>query len=363
MSEQHLPIQAPTNSRKNRLRACPERVTIDGMDDNGMTCVELWSSAAFREETAAWVHAVCSPLGIELTGESEQPHIRPWSSAIRFESTTGPVWFKVNGTGTRHEPALVDVLSRLVPNLVADVLAIDTQRGWSLSRDAGPVMRTTAGPDQLWSSWEGLLTAYAEVQIQLSAHVPELLATGTPELTPVTLPGHAAALVEELSALSPEEGGLTPQESDAAVARLREYDAWCAELAGSRIPASIQHDDLHAGNVCWGGSVAGARIIDWGDASVGLPLGTMLCTLNSVGDHAGAEIDDVRMVRVRDAYLEPFTAYAGRAELIRYVALARAVGCVTRALSYRRAFDGEPVATHAEFEFPVRAWFLELLAD
>jgi hypothetical protein len=67
------------------------------------------------------------------------------------------------------------------------------------------------------------------------------------------------------------------------------------------------------------------------------------------------------VLRVRDAYLEPFTAYADRAELVRYVELARRTGCVARALSYQASLVGEPVATHAEYDFPVRSWFLELL--
>jgi hypothetical protein len=69
-------------------------------------------------------------------------------------------------------------------------------------------------------------------------------------------------------------------------------------------------------------------------------------------------IDDPRVLRVRDAYLEPFTALAPRAELERLVDLVRRTGCLTRALSYRAALTGEPVSAHEEHEFPVRDWFL-----
>jgi len=309
------------------------------------------------------VREVCRPLGIDLTGVRTQPHFRSWSSAIRFETTGEPLWFKVNGPGSRHEPPLVDLLSRLVPDLVADVLATDSSRGWSLTRDAGPVMRVTAPPDQLWSQWEGVLQRYAHAQILLASHVPELLATGTTEVSPGTLPDQAARLLDELSRLSPEEGGFTVEETESVSAALPAYHAWCAELAGVGIPISVQHDDLHSSNVCWGGTVGTARIIDWGDASVGHPLGTMLCTLNSIGHHAGLGLDDSCVLRVRDAYLEPFTTYAARPDLVRCVELARRVGCVARALSYQAALLGEPLSAHAEEDFPVRGWFLELLED
>jgi hypothetical protein len=89
----------------------------------------------------------------------------------------------------------------------------------------------------------------------------------------------------------------------------------------------------------------------------------MLVTLNSISYFAGVEVDDPKVQRVLDAYLEPFTTYADRAALEHYVDLARRTGCVSRALSYADALTGEPVATHAEHDFPVRAWFLEMLED
>ena len=142
------------------------------------------------------------------------------------------------------------------------------------------------------------------------------------------------------------------------------FDGWCAELAAMPVPDSLQHDDLHSGNVCWPGD-GSARVIDWGDASWGSPLGTMLATMNSLAFHAGffvegEDVDDPRVLRVRDAYLEPFTRYVGRADLVRGVDLARRTGCVVKALSWRAAMSDATPQTHAEYEFPVRAWLLEL---
>jgi len=92
----------------------------------------------------------------------------------------------------------------------------------------------------------------------------------------------------------------------------------------------------------------------------------MLVTMNSIAFHAGVlpeegPIEDPRVLRLRDAYLEPFTTYADRAELVRYVDLVRRTGCLTRALSYRSALLGEPVSSHAQLDFPVRGWFLSFM--
>ncbi|HSE72858.1 MAG TPA: phosphotransferase, partial [Nocardioidaceae bacterium] len=251
----------------------------------------------------------------------------------------------------------------LEQELVPPVLAVEPHRGWWLSRDAGPVLRSVAPPDQLWHAWEAILLRYAEAQLRLAGKVDALLSTGVAEVSPATLPELAGTLLKRLGEMSPEKGGLTAAEQEALAGRLSEYAAWCAELEASGIPSSIQHDDLHSSNICSGGSADTARIIDWGDASVGFPLATMLCTMNSLAWHARVELDDPRVVRVRDAYLEPFTRFADRESLVRYVGLARRTGCVARALSYEAALREEPLATHVEQDFPVRGWLLEMLAD
>ena len=330
--------------------------------------VETWTSPAFGAQARAWVADRLAGLDAELTGEGVQPHARPWSSAIRFETTAGRVWFKVNGTGTRHEATLVRELDRLVPGLVPEVLAVDAARGWSLSRDGGPILRETAPAVELWGAWEQLLPRYAEAQIALSGHRDELLATGIAEVSPATVPGLARQLLDELAAVPEDVGGLTLEQAAALEGALPVVADVCAALGACGVPDSVQHDDLHSANVCWPGSAADARVIDWGDATWGHPLGTMLATLNSIAFHAGVYVEgeplrDPAVLRVRDAYLEPFTSYAGRTTLVRAVDLARRTGCVAKALSYRAAMAGLPVEALAEHDFPVRDWLLGLLDD
>ena len=331
--------------------------------------VALWTSSVFVEEARAWVAAQLAPRGSRLTGEWEQPHARVWSSTIWFETTEGRVWLKVNGSGTAYEAALMALLGELRPGLAPDVIAHDDNRRWSLTRDGGPILRSIVAPDALWPYWERLVPRYAEAQLALAEHRPRLLSTGIADLGPAQLPVEYRRLLAELSARSTADGGLSHDHAAALERLLPAYDSWCAELATSPVPDSLQHDDLHSSNVCWPGNVddlSTVRIIDWGDASVGHPLGTMLATLNSIAFHAGVLhadrwIEDPRVLRIRDAYLEPFTSLGIRKELLRWVTLARSTGCVTRAISWESALQDAPVTVVAAEEFPVRGWLLELL--
>ncbi|NUR05596.1 MAG: phosphotransferase [Nocardioidaceae bacterium] len=328
--------------------------------------VAHWTSEEFLDEVRAWVAGRLAEHGLQPTGEWEQPHAREWSSAIRFETTGGRVWFKVNGRATAFEPRLVRLLADLSPGLVPDQLATDVERAWSLSRDGGPQMRAVHPPDALWKPWEQLVSRYAGVQRDLAAHTPALLDSGTPHLGPTRLVAELRGLRERLRALPAGEGGISAADAAALEEVEPVFAGWCDDLAASPVAESVQHDDLHSANVCWPGEDASAaRIIDWGDASVAHPFGTMLATLNSIAFHAGVyrddeTFDDPRVDRVRDAYLEPFTDLADRSDLLRWVELARRTGCVSRALSYEAALADAP-AVAVEMEHPVREWLLALL--
>src|SRR3954470_2420770 len=178
--------------------------------DAGMDRVALWTSAPFLADVRTWVEGRLAAHGIELTGEWDQPHARVWSSAIRFETTAGRVWFKVNGPGTAHEPELVRLIDRRVPGLVPEVLAVDTDRHWSLSRDGGPLLRGLAGPELLWGPWEQLVGRYADAQLQLAQERDAVLAAGVQDVSPATVPALARQLVDDLSSMPVDEGGLTP---------------------------------------------------------------------------------------------------------------------------------------------------------
>jgi hypothetical protein len=317
-----------------------------------------WATDAFHDEVRAWA---AQSLDAELTGEFEQPHVRPWSSAIRLGTTGGPVWFKVNAPATAYEAALIERLNEWTPRLAPRLLAQDLRRGWSIVEDAGPVMRSLAEPDELWSLWAEVLEGYADAQILLAPRAQEFLAAGVPDLNPAITTDLATDLVVRLSAIPIEEGGLTDDEADALRRALRSVERGCERLEALGIGVSINHDDLHTSNICWGDD--GFRIIDWGDTVIGHPFGTMLATVNSVAWHAKCERDDPRIESLVATYLAQFSDFGTVEELRPLVADARTVGCVSKALSYERSFTAADLEAEADEEFPVRGWLLELLED
>ena len=263
--------------------------------------------------------------------------------------------------GTAHEPRLHRRLARLVPDLLPALLAVDEPRAWSLLADAGPTLRAVADPAAQLATWERLLPRYAQAQLAVAAHRDDLLSAGVPERSPASLPGQAAALVAELATLAEDRGGLGPDRRAALEARLPAYGRWCCRPGCLGPPG---HDP--ARRPALGQRVRGRR-------QRAHPRLGRREPRPPVRHHAGdAELRGAprrarpprpARARVRDAYLEPFTAYAERRDLLRLVDRARQAGRVTRALAWRAALAAEPPEAHAEWDFPVRGWLEEILQD
>ncbi|TNH21865.1 aminoglycoside phosphotransferase family protein [Micromonospora orduensis] len=326
-----------------------------------MTTIERapdWSGEQWQTRARAWVDEQVTRAGRQVTGQVEA-RVRPWSLVWRVPTDGGPVWFKANNPGTAHEAVLVAALSRLAPQRVLTPIAVDPQEGWSLLPDGGESLRDVLGRDPDLKHWERALPGYAELQRATASQVDELVVLGVPDHRPEVLAGLFADLLDDHESLRiGSEGGLSVEAYDRLRAELPSYAERCRRLADIGIPATLQHDDLHDGNVFAGSD--GYRFFDWGDASVAHPFGTLLVTLRSIRYADELSADDARLARLRDAYLEAWTDRYDRRTLVEAADLAIALGAVSRSLSWRRALDTADPA-RAEYADAVPGWLEELL--
>ncbi|GIG87086.1 phosphotransferase family protein [Plantactinospora endophytica] len=288
--------------------------------------------ADWRAESDAWITEALAARGVVATGPVQTVRVRAWSIVRRLETSAGRVWFKANVPTNGFEAAVVEALADRVPELVVPPLAVDRERGWLLGPDGGTILREVAADRPEPARWVELLRTYAGLQRAVAPHGDRLVGLGLPDLRPDRMPGALAGLLADPTVRLAE-----PRRA-ALVALLPEYDRWCAELGADGLPASIQHDDLHDGNVFVG--TGGMRFFDWGDACLAHPFGTLLVALNVAADQLGSDPAGPELARLRDAYLEPWTDLCDRTGLLRSVRLALRVAKVGRAVSWQRALRG-----------------------
>jgi hypothetical protein len=288
--------------------------------------VTPWEDPAWRAAAFDWLDARLAEAGIRETGP-RRVRVRPWSVLVRVEASD-PVWFKAASPGSAFEAGLGSALSRWVPSHVLTPYAVDAARGWSLLPSGRALLRGSgAGPGE----WEAALTQYAELQLALVPRVSALLGLGVPDARVSALPGLFDDAVDGNQTLEAEERS--------ALWRFRpRLVAWCEELGAIGVPDSLDHADLHDGQIL----VAGAgryTFFDWGDANVGHPFCSLLVALERAADDHGPGV----VARLEDAYLSRWTDRHSLPDLRRAAELARRLSQLTRAGSWARLF---PAAAH-----------------
>ena len=221
------------------------------------------------------------------------------------------------------------------PGHVPELVANDAERGWLLMRDGGLRLRELVHSWHDLTHWQALLPEYAELQIALAPHSDELLEAQVPDERLAVLPGHVAALLDDRDAcMVGRENGLDEDEYERLRALVPDFAARCARLAAYGIPETIQHDDLHDGNVF----VRDGRYLffDWGDSCVSHPFNTLVVTMRSLVHRLELAPGGPDVVRLRDAYLEPFHRFGSRDELVEAAELAHYIGTAARSLNWNR---------------------------
>ena len=329
------------------------------------TGARTWLDPTWRAGALAWAGTVLAGVGRRISGTVEQPHVRPWSTALRLPTDEGPVWLKATGPGVAHEGPLLELFRAFGVGRVVLPLAVHPERPWLLFDDAGPTLRATrpdGDGDHDLAAWERILTEYAVLQrsVEGESEVAAMLAAGTPDGRPGSLPPELDRLLADDDAwdrILPGERAA----ADLARDRLRGARGLIGDAVGdllaSGVAATIQHDDLHGGNIVVG--PGGDRFFDWGDAVVAHPFSTLTVTFNSIAYHTGRTWDDPAFSRLLDAYLEAWTDVASRDALVAVAGIARDLGCIGRSLAWERSLrDLAPIEMDDHGD-AVAGWLME----
>jgi hypothetical protein len=282
---------------------------------------DRWCDPAFIAHAHAWIHDQLDGTTSSVV-EIEQTHVTDWSTVMRVTTALTTMWFKANDESMAHEAAVTALVAPLSGEHVPCPSSWDPLSGWMLMVDAGPRLREVIAAERSLDRWHEALEACARIQIACEDDVDALLALGVPDRRLRTLPEAYADLLAGLDDADPRLPG-----PDA-------IRGLCDELAAYGIRETLQHDDLHDGQVFLPHDRA--HILDWGDACVSHPFFTLAVTLEGciawgVDDVQGSEDLDPHLA----AYLRPYEeAYdLGAADLREAARLAMRLGWVCRAIN------------------------------
>ena len=318
----------------------------------------LWELPLWQSQARDWIHRQLQRLGIEIRGEITQPHLRPWSTVMHVPTGSGVLFFKASGPNFRSETGLTVYLAQKSPEFVPEVLAADTANGWMLMSDGGDRLRNVLAATKNVALWHDVLAQYAELQKEMAGCLTDLTALGLQDRSLARLPALYEGLLNQADDLGiglPD--CLTRAEYHWLCDFAPRFAGMCGELASFGIPETLQHDDLHDGNVL----VKNRQTIvfDWGDSCISHPFFSLVVACRSAENTLGLDQSDPILLQFRQRYLDGWSRYAAPEKLDAALDLALKIGMVCRALTWQRVLPGLTAPFREQYLGYAGAWMQE----
>lgn len=262
----------------------------------------------------------------------------------------------------KPELALTAQLMQSHPDLVPEPIASNTEAGWLLLNDAGPLMRSVFDDPPQLEPWFRILADYARLQIDWMEHSIPLRSLGLPDRTMPRLPELVRPLIDEALAIEvdDERHRLTPEHRPRLEALLDDWSTFAESLYPGDLSDTLNHGDLHDGNIAWQDDHG--RILDWGDASVSHPFMSMRTVLVTLERRFGLKDGDSRLYPYIQAYLAPWKAQLPDIDIDDLFERSRKAWPLVSLLSWHHAIQNRNDARSQTYDYAIPALFREFLA-
>ena len=321
-----------------------------------------WVTDEWRTDVRYWIDSQLAHIGLRVTGPIEQPHIRPWATAMRIPTQKRTIWFKATTQGIGYEVQLTLFLANLLPQHTPSLIASDNERCWMLMEDMGETLRSRISTVTDLYLMEKAIEIYADLQKIAAVRIDDLSATGIPDrrLTPLRIQWDE--LIRDTDRLfidQYEYDYISGAHFNRAIEMWPEISRLLTELESVGLPDTVVHEDLHDANIfAKGNSII---LSDWGDSCISNPLCTLTVFLSSMTHRLGLNIDAPEIVAVRDSYLEHWEEFASRAQLVEAAKIAVRIGMLHRSLSWRNTIISAPEESVTEYADHASGWLDEFV--
>jgi aminoglycoside/choline kinase family phosphotransferase len=280
---------------------------------------------------------------------------------MRVPTGGGLVYFKAVFPALRYEPGLTRLLAEHCPEHIPQVLALNTDKGWMLTADMGSPLRGSLRASKDLSLLREALPFFAELQIEMIPYLDEMARLGAPLRPLAGITAGYQQILADKALLSSSEYALTVEQQVRLHDLLPQVAQLAADVEAAGLPLTLHHDDFHDANIF----LKGDRIIfsDWGDCVLTHPFFSLLILMRSVSDSLETTEDSPDILSLRDAYLEPWTAFTGRRNLSALFAQTWRLGMLNRVFSWYRFLAQLEEPYRTQYAYTVPGWLQDFLEE
>lgn len=283
---------------------------------------EQWAEPQWRADVDSWIDATLEEFEVSRTEETQWGRTRLWSIQANVPTDAGKLWFKAPCPGLSAEGNVTSFLNSVDEAHFAFPLNVNHETGWFLLPDYGDNLTTLPSPfPDLWAL---ILQDFARAQLGLVGLDDQVFDQGMPILDPVWIMTHLEQQLILHAALPSEHPLFIQAElAEKLDQNFQSLHQDAALLQSAGIPLSLDHNDLHRGNVMLPLEEGDPlRFMDLADSYWSHPFGTLSVPVRWMCDEFSCEPDDERITKVIQTYLEQWSDYGTVAELTELVAPA-----------------------------------------
>lgn len=259
--------------------------------------------------------------GYSLEHSPEIVLTTPWSTVIRFSTSTGDVYLKQTAPSISLEPKIIRLLSEQFHARVPVVIAINDDLHCFLMKDAGKSLRETLKaefrPDLLCQA----IKQYAVIQRSTEDHIETFLKLGVPDWRLGKLPILYDQIINQTDFLKAE--GITDKELQILQALSPQFSAQCALLSNYGIPETLGHHDFHDNNILIDQHTKRMTFVDLGETAIIHPFFSLYTCLRQSITHHGVKEADQTYRKLQDACFETWLGSATKNQLLEVFILVK----------------------------------------
>ena len=315
-----------------------------------------WESIGWHDAACDWIQSELAALGYAILTPITQQRAWGLSCTMKVGTDAGAVYFKATPTFMAHEGRAMQAVAEYCPQLLPPPLAVDLEQGWLLMSDYGNDMLHEC-PDI--TRWEEALSLFSQAQVEQVENLHRWLSLSIPDRRL----GRMVEMIDPLIAscermLSGGPNGLSEVEVNSLRALSMPLKLMCARLAQYGVPHTLVHGDL-GGNILI--TEGGYTFFDWTDVCISHPFFEMATISGAYFDQSVLKDNPDAGVRLRDAYLQPWTKLMPVERLVEAFEVSQPLGALHQTMTHMWILTNISPDARPELEGGLLHWVRNLL--
>lgn len=225
---------------------------------------------ALSEIVHKWATQSLLEKKYELLSEFENIQETAWSSVGRILTSSGYIYIKQIPPLLALEPKVIQILHDKLQANVPVIIDVNKKLNVFLMRDAGKAFYHFNEGENRISLICNAISSYKHIQNKSIPLVNNLIKLGVPDWRVKNLPKLYKKLIDQEDVLL--EDGFPVNEINKLYLNLDRCVLLCKELSEFQIPETLDHCDIHGGNILIDEKSHVITIIDWGETVITHPF-------------------------------------------------------------------------------------------